>query len=63
MINLTVKQENGYDSESSKLHLKMSTQDPVKYLKQQMLVMDSLEKARDPEYQSKPCSRTKLQNQ
>ncbi|MPT33448.1 MAG: conjugal transfer protein TraM, partial [Chryseobacterium sp.] len=27
--------------------------DPVKYLKEQMLVMDSLEKARDPEYQSK----------
>src|SRR5690554_5469283 len=27
--------------------------DPAKYLKQQMLVMDSLDKARDPEYQSK----------
>lgn len=27
--------------------------DPAKYLKQQLLVMDSLDKARDPEYQSK----------
>lgn len=35
-------------------------QDPVKYLKQQMLVMDSLEKARDPEYQSKLAAEQKL---
>jgi len=35
-------------------------QDPVKYLKQQMLVMDSLEKSRDPEYQSKLVAEEKL---
>ncbi|KUJ50067.1 conjugative transposon protein TraM [Chryseobacterium sp. JAH] len=35
-------------------------QDPVKYLKQQMLVMDSLEKARDPEYQNKLNAENKL---
>jgi len=34
--------------------------DPVKYLKQQMLVMDSLEKARDPEYQSKLAAEERL---
>ncbi len=34
--------------------------DPVKYLKQQMLVMDSLEKARDPDYQAKLNAETKL---
>ncbi|WP_407532394.1 conjugative transposon protein TraM [Elizabethkingia miricola] len=34
--------------------------DPVKYLKGQMLVMDSLEKARDPEYQSKLLVEEKL---
>ena len=54
------KQENGYDSESSKAPSKNEPQDPVKYLKQQMLVMDSLEKARDPEYQSKLAAEQKL---
>ena len=54
------KQENGYDSESSKTLLKNEPQDPVKYLKQQMLVMDSLEKARDPEYQSKLAAEQRL---
>ena len=34
--------------------------DPVKYLKEQMLVMDSLEKSRDPEYQSKLLAEQKL---
>jgi len=34
--------------------------DPVKYLKQQMLVMDSLEKARDPEYQNKLAAEQRL---
>lgn len=34
--------------------------DPVKYLKQQILVMDSLEKARDPEYQSKLAAEQRL---
>ena len=54
------KQENGYDSESSKVTFKNEPQDPVKYLKQQMLVMDSLEKARDPEYQSKLAAEQQL---
>ncbi len=34
--------------------------DPVKYLKQQMLVMDSLEKSRDPEYQNKLAAEERL---
>ncbi|GEM53018.1 conjugative transposon protein TraM [Empedobacter brevis NBRC 14943 = ATCC 43319] len=34
--------------------------DPVNYLKQQMLVMDSLEKARDPEYQKELLVEQKL---
>lgn len=54
------KQENGYDSESSKAQSKNEPQEPVKYLKQQMLVMDSLEKARDPEYQSKLAAEQRL---
>ena len=54
------KQENGYDSESPKASSKNEPQDPVKYLKQQMLVMDSLEKARDPEYQSKLAAEQRL---
>ena len=54
------KQENGYDSESPKAPSKNEPQDPVKYLKQQMLVMDSLEKARAPEYQSKLAAEQRL---
>lgn len=38
----------------------ISQPDPVKYLKQQMLVMDSLEKARDPEYQNKLAAERQL---
>ncbi|WP_068596997.1 conjugative transposon protein TraM [Vaginella massiliensis] len=34
--------------------------DPVKLLKEQMLVMDSIEKARDPEYQSRLAAEEKL---
>lgn len=34
--------------------------DPVKYLREQMLVMDSLERARDPEYQSKLAAEQRL---
>ena len=55
------KQENGYDSESSKVTFK-NEPDPVKYLKEQMLVMDSLEKSRDPEYQSKLAAEQKLKS-
>jgi conjugative transposon TraM protein len=46
------KEENNY-TDTPKEKTQSVQQDPVKYLKQQMLVMDSLEKARDPEYQSK----------
>ena len=53
------KPESNYASEipSAKQN---EQQNPVKYLKQQMLVMDSLEKARDPEYQSKLAAEQKL---
>lgn len=54
------KPEDNYVSESPKAPSKNEPQDPVKYLKQQMLVMDSLEKARDPEYQSKLVAEQKL---
>lgn len=36
--------------------------DPAKYLKQQLLVMDSLDKARDPEYQSKLAAEHRLKS-
>ncbi len=42
------------------LVIKDAQQDPVKYLKQQMLVIDSLEKARSPEYQAKLLAERKL---
>lgn len=54
------KTENEYASEIPKAPSRNEQQDPVKYLKQQMLVMDSLEKARDPEYQSKLAAEQKL---
>lgn len=53
------KQENKY-ADTPKEKTQSVQQDPVKYLKQQMLVMDSLEKARDPEYQSKLAAEKKL---
>lgn len=52
-------QENNY-ADTPKEKTQSVQQDPVKYLKQQMLVMDSLEKARDPEYQSKLAAEQKL---
>lgn len=55
------KTESDYASEHSKEALThQQNPDPVKYLKQQMLVMDSLEKARDPEYQSKLVAEERL---
>ena len=54
------KQESGYVSENPKSNTQNSQPDPVKYLKEQMLVMDSLEKSRDPEYQSKLVAEQKL---
>jgi len=53
------KPENDY-ADTSKEKTQSVQQDPVKYLKQQMLVMDSLEKARDPEYQNKLVAEQKL---
>jgi len=54
------KQENEKVLETSTTKTQNEPQDPVKYLKQQMLVMDSLEKARDPEYQAKLMAEQKL---
>ena len=51
--------ENKY-SDSPKEKVQNAKTDPVKYLKEQMLVMDSLEKSRDPEYQSKLLAEQKL---
>lgn len=52
--------ENGADVLTSKNNTIQEQPDPVKYLKQQMLVMDSLEKAKDPEYQSRLAAEEKL---
>lgn len=54
------KTENSNPSENTKSNAQNAQQDPTKYLRQQMLVMDSLEKARDPEYQSKLLAEQKL---
>lgn len=54
------KTESKFDSENSNTSTQNSQPDPVKYLKQQMLVMDSLEKSRDPEYQEKLLAEQKL---
>ena len=54
------KQDNEQLSENPKSNNQNAQQDPVKYLKQQMLVMDSLEKARDPEYQAKLLAEQRL---
>lgn len=54
------KAEDNIQTEKHKTKEQNTQQDPVKYLKQQMLVMDSLEKARDPEYQNKLMAEQKL---
>jgi len=59
------KSDTDYGEETAKYAAKKLPQqhaqpDPVKYLKQQMLVMDSLEKSRDPEYQSKLAAQERL---
>lgn len=54
------KPENEYALENPKEKPQNVQPDPVKYLKEQMLVMDSLEKSRDPEYQSKLLAEQKL---
>lgn len=56
------KPENNYAVEKPKAKEQNVQQDPVKYLKQQMLVMDSLEKSRDPEYQNKLAAEERLKN-
>jgi len=54
-------QENKY-TDTPKEKPESVQPDPVKYLKQQMLVMDSLEKARDPKYQSKLAAEERLKS-
>jgi conjugative transposon TraM protein len=54
------KPENDHALENPKTNTQNAQPDPVKYLKEQMLVMDSLEKSRDPEYQSKLAAEEKL---
>lgn len=56
------KQDSEYASESPKSSTQTAQPDPVKYLKEQMLVMDSLEKSRDPEYQSKLAAEERLKS-
>lgn len=52
-------QENKY-ADTPKENIQSVQPDPVKYLKEQMLIMDSLEKVRDPEYQSKLAAEQRL---
>ncbi|AZA56303.1 conjugative transposon protein TraM [Chryseobacterium shandongense] len=52
-------QENKY-ADTPKEKNQSVQPDPVRYLKEQMLVMDSLEKTRDPEYQSKLAAEQRL---
>ncbi|RNA63750.1 conjugative transposon protein TraM [Chryseobacterium nematophagum] len=54
------KPEYTYKEEPSRVKSQQEQLDPVKYLKQQMFVMDSLEKARDPEYQNKLAAEERL---
>lgn len=56
------KPENNFAEEAPKVKPQNQQPDPVKYLKQQMLVMDSLEKSRDPEYQSKLAAEERLKS-
>lgn len=51
---------NPMESLGAKSRNREQAPDPAKYLKQQMLVMDSLEKSRDPEYQNKLMAEEKL---
>ena len=51
---------NPMESPGAKSRNREQAPDPAKYLKQQMLVMDSLEKSRDPEYQNKLMAEEKL---
>ena len=53
------KSENNYAA-APKEKIQSAQPDPVKYLKEQMLVMDSLEKAKDPEYQNKLAAEQRL---
>lgn len=54
------KSEAYYSSGETKPIVRNEQPDPVKYLKEQMLVMDSIEKSRDPEYQSKLAAEERL---
>ena len=54
------KTENNDASVNQKSASQNQQSDPMKFLKEQMLVMNSLEKAKDPEYQSKLAAEQKL---
>ena len=54
--------ENNKYSDTQKEKPQSAQPDPVKYLKEQMLVMDSLEKSRDPEYQNKLAAEQRLKS-
>lgn len=54
------KSEDDLNSENQASSYQNEQPDQLKYLKEQMLVMDSLEKARDPEYQNKLAAEQKL---
>lgn len=64
MMRMLNNQSNGNNSSSinnaSKSPRNEAENDPVKMLKKQMLMMDSLEKAKDPEYQSALAAEKKL---
>ncbi|WP_373709192.1 conjugative transposon protein TraM [Kaistella sp.] len=53
-------QPNNYSDSQMSSSAKQTETDPVKMLRQQVLMMDSLEKAKDPEYQSALASENKL---
>lgn len=63
IIRMLNQQSNGASAgneSSDNYRTQEQSTDPVKLLKEQMLVMDSIEKARDPEYQSRLAAEEKL---
>lgn len=63
IIRMLNQQSNGSSASnesSDNYRTQEQSTDPVKLLKEQMLVMDSIEKARDPEYQSRLAAEEKL---
>ena len=58
--NGNAENPNNYSDSQMSSSAKQTETDPVKMLRQQVLMMDSLEKAKDPEYQSALASENKL---